>query len=295
MIVTKLYGGLGNQMFQYAAGLRLALSRGVQLVLDVSALDDQTDEVRRGYELSPYRISAGVLDPPPSTEAGPRSVAARLLSRLRQRKPPEPAIAPAPETESTFHFDPAVLELPDGACLSGYWQSERYFADVADRVRSDLSVRKAPTGRNAELAAQIGSCAAISLHVRRGDYVSDPVRNAMHGVCDLDYYRRAVKQIGKQVDEPVFFLFSDDPAWVGENLEIDAPKVLVDHNGSDASYEDLRLMSACAHHVLANSSFSWWGAWLNPKLDKIVISPSQWFQDPSIDTRDLIPTGWVKL
>jgi hypothetical protein len=293
MIVTKLQGGLGNQMFQYAAGLRLALSRGANLALDVSALDERTDEVRRGYELAPYRISADMLDP--RRGADPRGRVARILGRLRRPKETESSSPASPEAERAFHFDPAVLDLPEGSRLSGYWQSERYFADVADRVRGDLTLRDAPTGRNAEVAAQIASCTAVSLHVRRGDYVSNPTHNATHGVCDLDYYQCAVRHIGKNVDEPVFFLFSDDPQWVSAHLEIEAPTVLVDHNGPDAACEDLRLMSGCAHHVLANSSFSWWGAWLNPSPEKLVVAPTRWFLDPSLDTRDLIPKGWVRL
>jgi hypothetical protein len=162
-------------------------------------------------------------------------------------------------------------------------------------VRREFCLRDAATGRNAQLAARIASCTAVSLHIRRGDYVSNPTHNAMHGVCGLDYYRRAVQHIGKHVDEPVFFLFSDDPAWVAENLKIDASTVLVDHNGPDTPCEDLRLMSRCAHHVIANSSFSWWGAWLNSSSKKRIVAPTPWFQDPSIDTRDLIPEGWVTL
>jgi hypothetical protein len=297
MIVTKLQGGLGNQMFQYAAGLRLALLHGVKLALDASAMDAHTDETLRGYDLAPYPIAAEVLDSPtaPRPGAAPQSRAAHLLGRLRRKKASEPAARPSPAVERAFHFDPAVLDLPDTACLEGYWQSERYFADVADRVRGDLTLRDAPTGRNAEVAAQIASCTAISLHVRRGDYVSNSTHNATHGVCALDYYRRAVEHVGKYVDEPVFFLFSDDPAWVAAHLEIDAPTVLVDHNGPDTACEDLRLMSSCAHHVLANSSFSWWGAWLNPAPKPLVVAPKHWFLDPSLDTRDLIPKRWVTL
>ena len=197
--------------------------------------------------------------------------------------------------ERHFHFDPEVASLPDGVCLEGYWQSERYFAQVADRVRHDLTLEKPPAGRDAELLAEIAAGNAVSLHVRRGDYVTDPAASATHGVCPLDYYRRAIAFIAERVADPVFFLFSDDPEWTRANLDLGGAATLVDHNGPDRGHEDLRLMSHCDHHIIANSSFSWWGAWLDPRPQKMVVAPRQWFRDASKDTSDLIPESWVQL
>ena len=130
--------------------------------------------------------------------------------------------------------------------------------------------------------------------MRRGDYVSNKKTNSMHGVCSLDYYRNAIKTILKRVENPVFFVFSDDIAWVKNNLVIDAPNVFIDHNSCMESYNDMRLMSLCQHHIIANSSFSWWGAWLGTNSNKIVIAPKQWFAHTK-STDDLIPVAWLKL
>ena len=147
----------------------------------------------------------------------------------------------------------------------------------------------------AELMAKIESCHSVSLHVRRGDYASDPVFLAMHGLCPLDYYERAVKHVSERVSDPVFFLFSDDPDWVRANLNVHGTVEVVDQNGPDAGSEDLRLMSRCRHHIVANSTFSWWGAWLNGGAPKIVVAPQRWFADESMNAVDLIPEAWVKL
>ena len=145
------------------------------------------------------------------------------------------------------------------------------------------------------MAAEIAACNAVSLHVRRGDYAADPVVTSMHGLCPLDYYDRAVEYVLGRVSDPAFFLFSDDPDWVREHLKLRGSVSVVDHNGPDSGSEDLRLMSLCRHHIIANSTFSWWGAWLDPRPDKLVIAPKRWFADESLDTSDLLPAGWVKL
>ncbi|MGH0033105.1 MAG: alpha-1,2-fucosyltransferase [Myxococcota bacterium] len=287
MILVRLRGGLGNQMFQYAAGLRLAVARGTQLKLDLSLLEaPHRFGARRFYELEPFRTGAEIAS---AEEIGSFLRRSRSLwSRLRGR--PRRLVR-----ERHFHFDPTVLDLPDGVCLHGYWQSPRYFADVEDRVRREFAFEKEPTGRNAELAAEIDACTATSLHVRRGDYVSDPAVQAMHGVCSLDYYRRAIRFVAERVTDPVFVVFSDDPEWTRANLDLGSAGILVDHNGPGRGFEDLRLMSRCRHHIMANSTFSWWGAWLNPSPDKLVVAPDPWFQDEARDTSDLLPEGWVKL
>ena len=290
MILTRIHGGLGNLMFQYAAGRRLALARGTGLLLDLSPLDDPRVETKRHYELGAYPIRATI-----ASAAEREAVAARrdsLAARIARRACGGRRGA---ATERHFHFDPEVLELPDGACLQGYWQSERYFADVADDVRRELTLERLASGRNAEMLERIDACHAVSVHVRRGDYVTAPRAHATHGVCSLDYYRRASRHVAERVADPVFFVFSDDPDWVRAHLRLDGETVLVDHNAPDAGCEDLRLMSRCRHHVIANSTFSWWGAWLDPRADKIVVAPERWFQNGERDTRDLLPASWVRL
>lgn len=291
MIISRLEGGLGNQMFQYAAGLRLAAARNTRLQLDLSGLDDPTIRTRRSYELDTFAVTAKLASPS-NVEAIVAS-SGGLLGQLAARWSRDRSRPAA--VERTFGFDPQVLLLPDGVCLRGYWQSERYFEDVPDLVREELRFRSSAVGRNAETLKEIAACNSVSLHVRRGDYMTDPAVYAMHGVCSIDYYQRAVAYIVDQISNPTFFLFSDEPDWVRENLDLCASVRLVDYNGPAAGSEDLRLMSRCAHHIIANSTFSWWGAWLNPSPDKIVVAPKQWFADGARDTSDLLPASWVKL
>ena len=187
-----------------------------------------------------------------------------------------------------------LVDMPDTCYLMGNWQSERYFAQVADTIRADFSFKALPSGRNAELADLIGKTTAVSLHVRRGDIASNPASLAVHGLCSLDYYRRAIEYVATRVAKPEFVIFSDDMAWVLENLHVDYPCHYVDHNKGLESYNDMRLMSLCHHHIIANSSFSWWGAWLNPDRDKIVVAPQCWFA-ANYDSSDIVPASWAQM
>lgn len=290
MIITRLSGGLGNQMFQYAAGLRLAAARGTQLELDLTLLAAADGRTPRTYELERFRVSAKRATPE-QVEAllAKRPLAARISRRLDPR---------AAARERHFHYDPAVARLPDGTCLEGYWQSERYFEDAAAQVRQEFSFSREPSGRNAELAQEIATRTAVSLHVRRGDYATHATTRAFHGLCPIDYYRRAATYVSERVRDPLFVLFSDDPEWTRAHLDpVDLGNgvIAVDHNGPQDGPEDLRLMSLCRHHVIANSTFSWWGAWLNANPEKIVVAPERWFAGGAHDTSDLLPSGWMRL
>ena len=294
MLVVNLVGGLGNQLFQYAAGRALAVQYGVELKLDIS------DFVRyppRRYLLNHFAIEGKFASPdelgrfdrdPPRWSGAARRLLARLSGRdaglgrtIFERGFPYQVI----------RFDPAVDTL-----LIGYWQSERYFLPIAPRIRQELTLRAPPPEVSAPLLETIDRNAAVSLHVRRGDYVSNPAVQAKHGVCGLDYYQAAVAHILAVEPAARFYLFSDDLDWVRSNLRIEAPCEYVDLNGPDQPHEDLRLMSRCRHHIIANSSLSWWGAWLNPRPDKVVIAPRQWFAPGSKrDARDIVPGGWIRL
>jgi hypothetical protein len=194
--------------------------------------------------------------------------------------------------EKHFYFDPEVLHLPDGVRLDGYWQSEKYFSDIEKIIRREFIVRASPSQKNREMAQRIASCESVSLHIRRGDYLSEPHTASVHGICPLDYYQRCVNAMSGEVKKPHFFVFSDEPRWVERNFSLPFPMVVVEHNGPQNPHEDLRLMSLCQHQVIANSSFSWWGAWLCGNDHKIVMAPRRWFNRDGYDTRDLIPDGW---
>jgi hypothetical protein len=290
MIFARLIGGLGNQMFQYACARRLAHALQAPLKLDLSAFENYG---LRPYALDGLSISAEIA---PVDEVFKFRRRARIRSRL-----PEllsrliPGCRYEVFKERSFEFDSNVLKLRGNILLEGYWQSERYFNDIADIIRREFTLKGTPSETNASLAARIRSTDAVSIHVRRGDYVSNPETRQVHGTCGLDYYQRAVDKIAGIEPHPHFFVFSDDPAWVKENLRLPFPTVVVERTGTYSPCGDLWLMSLCRHNIIANSSFGWWGAWLNSNPNKKVIAPQKWFNLKAYDTRDLIPAHWIRI
>ncbi len=292
MIFSHILGGLGNQMFQYAAGRALSLARDVPLRLDVG--DFAGYGSHQGFELS--RVFA--CNPDVATKQEVQNLLGWRASRFARKILKRRSLAMLHGTnlvvEPYFHYWPGIKDISHSPYLFGYWQTEKYFSDASETIRTDFSFRQPFSKKNAELAERIGQTMAVSLHVRRGDYLSNPKTNAVHGLCPLEYYRAAVLYISEHVERPVFFVFSDDIAWAKENLDIDFPCYYVDHNNGLASFNDMHLMSLCQHHIIANSSFSWWGAWLNPSQEKTVIAPKRWFAR-EINIEDLFPSGWVML
>ena len=287
MVIVRLIGGLGNQLFQYALGRTLAERHATQLKLDIRGYESYA---LYSYALDRFNIIESFATPDEVRRLRGRGwIAERLPRRLQKLNPFRKG---SYILERRFSFDPAVLRSPDDIYLDGYWQSEKYFKNLESVLRREFSVRDSLTGHNRELAARIAACNAVSLHVRRGDFASDPKTRRVHGLCSLDYYQAAVRRIAESVPQPHFFFFSDEPEWAAANLRVDHPVTIVTGNDASHSYEDLRLMSLCRHHIIANSSFSWWGAWLNANPDKIVIAPTRWFAGARHDTRDLLPPAW---
>ena len=277
MIVMRLYGGLGNQMFQYALGRRLALDHGVPLKLDLAWF---AKNPKRDYRLGHFRIAAAPASPSDLALVAPTT--ADLAHRLVR--------------EAAFAYDKAVLDCPATAYLDGYWQSERYFAARADVIRADFQLAEPMQPERRVLASRIVAAgAAVSVHVRRGDYASDPATLAYHGTCAPDWYGRVMDRMAEGLDRPSFFVFSDDPAWARANLPQRGEMVFVDLQPDGRDFEDMHLMASCSYHITANSSFSWWGAWLNPNPAKRVIGPARWFNQGPSNTDDLIPTTWTQL
>ena len=292
MIVTNIIGGLGNQMFQYAAGRALSLMNDQPLRLDVSTFDGYN--LHNGFELS--RLFMGPMNLATSDEllnmlgwrAVPiikRQLLKNLFSMLRGNRF---------IVEPHFQYWSGIHQVQTDAYLSGYWQSSKYFKGFENDIRADFVFKQILTDKNHEMASKILACNAVSIHVRRGDYVQNPNTLSTHGICSLDYYNLAIRHISKCIENPIFFVFSDDMAWVRKNFKIEFPYHHIDHNLGAESYNDMRLMSMCKHHIIANSSFSWWGAWLNPCLDKVVVAPDRWFVNAT-NTNDLIPNDWVRL
>jgi hypothetical protein len=291
-VVIRLVGGLGNQLFQYATARAVAARNNTELVLDLSWFSTVAD---RAYALAPFAINARILQEGPSMQTSKaQSLWNRMVHRLvRQsglKKSGRPLFA-----ERHFYFDPAVLDVRTPIYLDGYFQSERYFSDCADLIKEELRVVATPARQAQEMLEKIGSSEAVCLHVRRGDYVANAITQAFHGSCSLDYYRKGFGVATEGMRNPVVFVFSDEPLWVRENLKLEAPTVVVDIHGPNQAHEDLRLMAACRNFVIANSSFSWWAAWLGEHSSKKVVAPQRWFAAAKNDTRDLLPADWVRI
>ncbi len=280
-------------MFQFAAARALALTQKSLLKLDVSELLQGSHH--QGFQLPD--IFGGKFEMATATDVAAvlgRWKSSPLLKYFLSKPMGQAFRSSTYISEPHFQYWPGLRQTNTSAYMSGYWQSERYFLDCAQAIRDDFSFKPYMTSQNAALADQIRQSNAVSLHVRRGDYVTSPITAAHHGVCSVAYYQNAIQHIVDKVGQVVLYIFSDDTEWVRDNLKVNAPCVYVDQNRGPASYVDMQLMSLCKHHIIANSSFSWWGAWLNPSAEKIVVAPANWFAKP-MPTQDLLPAPWVRL
>lgn len=291
-VIANLIGGLGNQMFQYATGRAVAHRHGVPLLLDSSGFAHY--DLRR-YELGELSIQARLATEDELTHAGVKAKAPTLLSRVSKALGLDRTANLL--KEESFTYDTRIEQATPPVYLDGYWQSERYFSTIRTQLLQELTLKNNWGPSNEDMFGQIqaAGAGAVSLHVRRGDYVTNAHTASYHGVCSLDYYRAAVAYIAERVSVPQFFIFSDDHDWVRQSLQTGFPTTFVAVNSADNGIYDLMLMRSCRHHIIANSSFSWWGAWLNSSEDKIVVAPQHWFSGASHDTSDLIPVSWIRL
>lgn len=288
MITVKLKGGLGNQMFQYACGRSISIKTQQPLQLDVSFFTNRTSstlDTPRKYALSVFNIEAsvgseGVVLVPKTQNTLLKKILSKVTT-LFQKNSTEPTIREILKKEKTF--------------LDGYWQSEAYFNDIREVIVKDFTLKN-ELGIEALLIKRsiTESPVSVSIHIRRGDYVANKNANAHHGTCTLGYYTEAIKLITNTYPEAVFFIFSDDIPWVKENLSTPNTKHFVSNQTTIKDEEEILLMSICNHHIIANSSFSWWGAWLGEQKDNITIAPKQWFAN-SKTPDNLIPQKWIQL
>ncbi len=281
MVISRITSGLGNQLFQYACGRAVSLRHGVELKLDVQNFKDYKN---RRYALDAFAIHA--------TEATPDEVQAMLKTNTLWHRLTTPRARRRVLREQGMGFDEAVLRAGPDVYLSGYWQSPRYFQDVEPQLRGELTWRLPPPPESSRVLEKIGATTAVAVHVRRGDYVSNPEYAKRFGALPLVYYERALTHLGERFANLHAFVFSDEPDWIKANFPKKWPLTVVEGN---AAPEDLRLMAACRCHVIANSTFSWWGAWLAPFADKIVLAPERFFYDPALPDRELVPDNWTRI
>jgi hypothetical protein len=294
-VAVQILGGLGNQLFEYAAGRSLANRLGARLILDCTPRMANS----RKFALDRFSIQAAVI------HNGPATIRSRYFRREGNL---------GRWVTNTFHdVFPCTVQI-DGHCfkvmyekelftydrrfdilagsiyLTGWWQSYRYFEKIANVVRSELRMKEAPPRANGGWLERIRQTKSVCLHVRRGDYLDS--RNYF-GLCTPTYYARAVKIMRERIESPTFFVFSDDLTWCRDQLSM-ADLQFVDANGPDDAAAELQLMATCRHHILANSSLSWWAAWLGDHPEQVVIAPDPWFAGGP-PARDLLPNQWIRL
>lgn len=293
MIVTSITSGLGNQMFQYAAGHALARRLGVQLGLDVSFY--KTNRYRP-LELCRFTLSGRLLSTATQLQL---EVDLRKGSRHPLRRAARQVTRCLPLRHFTCCSDvgqaiaDSYWQAGDFTALCGYWQNEAYFKDAADELRREFTFRHSPSVDNQSLLNRIRALpAAVCVHVRRGDYLTGKEVLSAAGV---EYYVAALRHLGERVPEAHCFVFSDDPDWVRQHLPVAASSTFVTHNNGHNDPEDLRLMMACRHFVIANSTFSWWAPWLSTYEDSVVVAPAKWFSVSHPVESVIVPDRWIRL
>ena len=291
MVIVSISGGLGNQMFQYAFSYSISQKTHKVTKLDINNF--QTSNLRK-YELELFNISTHLIS---KAEAETlkfknESVLGKILRQCKITKRP---LSDMYYKEPHFNFDKNVYLLEEDVYFKGYWQSEKYFHEYKENLIKQFTLKNELHLESQQYQKMIKKKESISLHIRHGDYVTNKHTNNVHGICSLDYYKNSVSTIEKKIKNAHFFIFSDDLNWAKENLNFIKNITFIELSKNIPDHEEMYLMSQCKHNIIANSSFSWWGAWLNPNDKKMVIAPKKWFNDTSINTSDLIPEGWLCL
>lgn len=286
MIIVKIVGGLGNQMFQYTYA-KVLEQKGYEVKIDISAFE--TYKLHGGYQLEKYNIDLQSS----CIEENSKYYSNSLLSKILCKVGIETSKA---IREKTLFFDKAFLNIKDDNYIEGYFQSEKYFINIRGILLEQFTIKQELSNYTKEIEQQISeSINSCSLHIRRGDFINDKNTN-IHGACSLEYYKNAIKYMRKEEKDINYFIFSDDMEWVKENLKLENT-IYIQSKEKRIPHEDIYLMSLCKHNIIANSSFSWWGAWLNLNSKKIVIAPKRWFADEKLykQSGDIVCGSWVKI
>lgn len=291
MLIVKLKGGLGNQLFQYALGRQCAIKNNTDLFLDTSSF--KTDTLRE-FSLNQFNIKVQSISNLNSFEFDGKNYSFDLSFF---KKISNPFLFSNKIKEKGFNFSPLVLNQTKKYYLDGYWQSEKYFSNIRSILLNEISLSPHLLSQEKYIlnSNSIKNTNSVSIHIRRGDYVTNPKTSSYHGVCSKDWYLEAVNYLESNYSNLRYFIFSDDIAWAKENISPNASTQYINPGLSGEEAIDIMLMSLCKHNILANSSFSWWGAWLNQNPDKQVVAPKKWFTHAENDTRDLLPESWIAL
>lgn len=295
MIIVRISGGLGNQMFQYAVAKAMASKKNDSFKMDLSFYTKQTF---RRYELGHFNIEENIASEKECKRLrGSEGIILKIKKRLgiADVKPgsyhaDSMLSHRAERTEQIFRED--ILRLTGDVYLDGYWQSEKYFKDTRTEINKDFTPKYGINGVVKRYLGAIQATNSVGLHVRRGDYVdNNPRIGSGLNLTKISYYLQAIKYISDRVETPVYYIFSDDLSWCKANFNCLEHKVFVEETNS--AIDDMVLMKNCKHNIIANSTFSWWGAWLNANDAKIIIAPKIWYK--TNHRLHLAPAEWVRL
>lgn len=282
MITVRIKGGMGNQMFQYAAGKVLALRHNTSLALDLSSISKAGD-VPRVFDMNYFQVQYEQGHPPP-----PRGFFRKVIDRVG------PMALRKVYKEPHFHFDPNFFKIGPDMYIDGYWQSEKYFKHIEPLLREEFTIRDEFIQQVKDRAAIMRSENSVCIHVRRTDFLKKDVAD-YHGVLEADYYNKAMEYMSARVPNIKVYFFADDMDWLKENLKVDYPYEMVTGVIAHKPIENFYLISQCKHAIISNSTWCWWAAWLNDNPSKIVIAPKRWFANPTLNVKDIIPETWVSI
>lgn len=296
MIIVKLMGGLGNQMFQYATGLAVASHTRSSLFLDTSGFDTmEAIDTPRHYELDSFCIDTSIASKDLLSNIQAPEAPYGLQHKVMRRLKSGGKIWQLSEAGSSY--EPAVVKAPKNTYLVGYWQNEKYFSEIREILLKNLQPAKPLTKYSQGILKRIENTkTTIAVHIRRGDYIANVHANKFHGLTPLEYYSKATSFFKKRFPDALFVVVSDDITWCRKNLTFGSETIFVEPQRNRKDYEDLVIMSRCTHNIIANSSFSWWGAWLNTNPKKIVIAPKVWFLEKKANKEtEIVPNSWKRL
>jgi hypothetical protein len=289
MICVRLAGGLGNQLFQYAAGRALSIRLCTDLVFDTSTLARKSKRVtQRDLELQRFNYSGRLAT---SSEMRFLPWSHRFIRASALLTPWRTYVEKNDTYDSCFHF------LKDNTYLVGYWQSFKYFSSISSILIKDLELASPLSLESTNILRSIQTSESVSLHIRRGDYVTLASASRHHGALPLSYYLKSLEILNQRIKSPKYFIFSDDPSWCRYSFSLPDDSVFVDINAGSDAWQDLILMSYCKHNVIANSSFSWWSAWLGDQRavssNRLVFAPENWFRESKRDAiQNRFPCHW---
>jgi hypothetical protein len=288
MNIVKIHYGLGNQLFQFAFARAMNLRHNVEIKLDSTFYEqNKFEDHPRLFLLDKFKIPFEQVDSTELEKYFNKSIGKRMISRIQKLFG---NFRSCIIYEYNLQFNKRYIKKNEDCYWIGYWQDFRYFKEFNNIIKEDLNFIFGPFEENKSWIDKINFTNSVCIHVRRGDYLTE-INNTVI-LTSLKYYNEAIEIICLKVKDPVFYIFSDDYEWSKDNIKIECDHYFLNHNGEHNAHEDLRLMKTCKHHIISNSSFSWWGAWLGSNPEQIVVCPKKWRIN---DVQMFQPENWIQL